>query len=84
MAYKHHFLFGKKNFIFVLVGVGLILLGFLLMVGGDTTDPMIYPEAELYGFQRTVLAPAIILAGFVVEGIAIFVGNGSNSDSEKL
>lgn len=62
--------FDKKNYIFLLIGVGLIALGFLLMVGGKSTDPNVFNE-EIFSFRRITLAPILILAGFVVEIYAI-------------
>ncbi len=70
--YKHHFLFGRKNYLFMLVGIGVIALGYLLMAGGASDDPNVYPEAAIYGFLRTVLAPIICLIGFGIEIAAIF------------
>ena len=71
MAYKHQFLLGKKNLYIVLAGIGVIALGMLIMAGGATTDPLIYPEEEMYGFRRTVLAPFVILLGFAMQIYAI-------------
>ncbi len=62
--------FGKRNYTFVLIGLGLIMLGFLLMVGGKSTDPNVFNE-ELFSFRRITLAPILILAGYVVEIYAI-------------
>jgi len=64
--------FGKKNYTLLLVGVGLIALGFLLMVGGKSNDPNVFNE-ELFSFRRITLAPILILAGFVVEIYAIML-----------
>jgi len=64
--------FSKKNYTLLLVGVGLIALGFLLMVGGKSNDPNVFNE-ELFSFRRITLAPILILAGFVVEIYAIML-----------
>lgn len=64
--------FGKKNYRFLLIGVGLIALGFLLMVGGKSTDPNVFNE-EVFSFRRITLAPILVLAGFVVEIYAIML-----------
>ena len=63
--------FGKQNFIIVLIGLALIALGFILMIGGGSTDPDVFNE-EMFSFQRITLAPILVLAGFVVEIVAIF------------
>mgnify|MGYP001252741261 CR=1 FL=1 len=81
--YHNRLLFGKKNFIIVLIGIGLILLGFLVMSGGASTDPNVYPEDAIYGFRRTILAPVLILLGFIAQIVAIFTPV-EQSDSETI
>ena len=61
--------FGKSNYIWMLVGAALILIGMLLMAGGKSTNPDIFNES---GFRRITLAPIVIIAGFLVEIFAIF------------
>ena len=63
--------FGKQNYIIVLIGIALIALGFILMIGGGSTDPDVFNE-KMFNFQRITLAPILVLAGFVVEIVAIF------------
>ena len=65
-------LFGKQNYILMGAGFGLILLGLLLMSGGAMPSPDVWDENIIYGFHRTVLAPILMVAGLVVEVIAIF------------
>ena len=55
-----HFLFGKKNYIIMSIGIVVILLGFVLMVGGGSDDPLVFNEA-IYNFQRIRLAPTLEL-----------------------
>lgn len=64
--------FGKKNYQMMLIGVGLIALGFLLMSGGHMPDNNTWDESLIYSTRRTLLAPIVILAGLVVEIFAIF------------
>ena len=64
-------LFDKSNYILVLIGLALIIIGFIAMMGGGTEDPSVYPEETLYGFRRTVLAPILIVLGYIVEAYAI-------------
>ena len=63
--------FGKQNYIIVLIGIALIAVGFILMIGGGSTDPDVFNE-QMFNFQRLTLAPILVLAGFVVEIVAIF------------
>jgi len=64
------FAFGKENYRLLLIGLALIVLGFLLMIGGGSKDPNDF-SPEIFNFQRITLAPILILAGFVVEIFAI-------------
>ena len=63
--------FGKQNYIIVLIGLALIILGFILMIGGGSSDPDVFNE-KMFDFQHITLAPILVLAGFVVEIFAIF------------
>ena len=65
------FALGKKNYILLAIGFAVIIIGFLLMVGGGTDDPNVFNAKELFSFRRITLAPIIILAGFVFEIYAI-------------
>lgn len=69
--YNHHFLFNKSNFILMFIGIGLMLLGYVAMIGGGYTDPMTPNYDVKYGFRTTVLAPILILLGLVINGYAI-------------
>jgi hypothetical protein len=60
-----------KNLVYILAGLALMIIGYALMTGGGTTDPDIFPKEEMFSFRRVVLAPVLILAGFVVEIFAI-------------
>ncbi len=64
------FAFGKENYILMLVGLGLIVLGFILMNGGGSKDPNVFNE-EMFDFRRLTLAPILVLVGFGVEIVAI-------------
>ena len=72
--------FGKMNYIFVLIGLVLIAVGFILMIGGGSTDPDVFNE-EMFSFKRITLAPILVLAGFVVAIVAIF-WKGKNKNAE--
>ena len=66
------FIFGKKNFKWMLIGLGVIALGFLLMSGGGSDDPTVF-NPEIYSWRRIRLAPAVILIGFGIEVYAILL-----------
>lgn len=63
--------FTKMNYILVIAGVLLIVLGMILMIGGGSSDPDVFNE-KMFNFQRLTLSPILILLGFAVEIVAIF------------
>lgn len=63
--------FGRQNYIIVLIGIALLVLGFILMLGGGSNDPDVFNE-KMFDFQHITLSTILILAGFVVEIVAIF------------
>lgn len=65
-------LFEKTNFKWMLIGVVVMALGFILMAGGKSPDPNVFDKTKVYSTTRITIAPIIILAGFVIEIIAIF------------
>jgi fumarate reductase subunit D len=64
------FLFGKKNYQIMLLGIAFIVLGFILMWGGGAADDTSF-NPEIFSFRRITLAPIVILIGFVIEIFAI-------------
>ena len=64
------FAFNRQNYILLFVSLGLIALGFLLMIGGKSENPQEFNTA-IFNFQRLTLAPILILAGYVVGIFAI-------------
>ena len=64
------FLFERKNYIIMSIGIAVILLGFILMVGGGSDDPLVFNES-IYNFQRIRLAPTLVLIGLAIEVYAI-------------
>ena len=67
---KKQLLFEKHNYRSMLIGIFFIILGFILMSGGDTGDETSF-NPEIFNFQRITLAPILILTGFVIEVFAI-------------
>jgi len=67
---KSEFLFGKKNYTFMLIGLAFVVLGFILMAGGGSDNPEIFND-EIYNFRRIRLAPTLVLIGLAIEIYAI-------------
>ncbi len=66
-----HFLFDKQNYMWMIAGVLLIFIGFMLMSGGKSQNPHEFHYDEIYSFRRITLAPIVLLLGFAVEVYAI-------------
>ena len=65
-------LFEKTNLQWMLIGVVVMALGFILMAGGKSPDPNVFDKTKVYSATRITIAPIIILAGLVIEIFAIF------------
>ena len=65
-------LFEKVNYMYIIGGFGLMVIGFFLMSGGSMPDPNTWDDSLIYSARRTVIAPIFILAGLVVQVVAIF------------
>jgi len=66
------FIFGKKNYKFMLIGLGFIALGFILMSGGGSDDPNVF-DPSIFSWRRIRLAPALVLIGFGIQVYAILL-----------
>ena len=62
--------FGRDNYLWVLIGIAFLLIGFLLMIGGGSDNPDVFNEA-IFSFRRLTLAPILVLIGFGLEIYAI-------------
>jgi hypothetical protein len=70
MKNEKEFLFGKRAYRIMGIGVALIVLGFVLMTGGGSDDPNVF-NPEMYSPLRIRVAPTLVLAGFAILVVAI-------------
>jgi hypothetical protein len=66
------FVFEKKNYQVMLIGIIFIVVGFTLMSGGGSDDPNVF-NPEIYNFRRIRLAPTLVLIGFGIQVYAILL-----------
>lgn len=64
------FVFTKINLYIMFVGIAFLVLGYLLMVGGKSNDPAVFSDA-IFNTQRLVVAPILLVVGFIIEIFAI-------------
>ena len=69
---KKTFVFEKKNYLAMIIGLAFITLGFILMSGGGSDDPNVF-NPEIYNFRRIKLAPTLVLLGFGIQVYAILL-----------
>ncbi|MBO6605629.1 DUF3098 domain-containing protein [Psychroserpens sp.] len=77
-ASKSEFIFGKKNYKFMLIGLAVILLGFILMAGGGSDDPNVW-NPDVFSWRRIRLAPTLVLIGFGIQVYAILLDPNKSS-----
>jgi hypothetical protein len=68
---QHSFLFEKVNYKILLIGLGVIALGFILMSGGGSDNTAVFNE-DVFSFRRIRLAPTVVLLGFGITIYSIF------------
>lgn len=55
--------FGKKDFMWMAIGMVVVILGYVLMSGGGSADPTEFSE-DIFSFRRINLAPVVVLVGY--------------------
>ena len=69
---QDHIPLGRQNYLLMLAGIVVIIIGFVLMSGGRYTDPDVFNAYELFSTRRITIAPIVVLLGFAIEIYAIF------------
>ena len=60
----------RRGLKLLLVGLIVMVSGYILMTGGGSDDPQIFNYA-MFDFRRMVAAPIVIILGIVIEVVAI-------------
>lgn len=79
---KEEFIFGKKNYKWLFIGLAFIALGFILMAGGGSDDPNVFDDS-IFNWRRIRLAPTLVLIGFGIQVYAILLNPNKDSNSKK-
>ncbi|KEZ92624.1 hypothetical protein IL45_10785 [Nonlabens ulvanivorans] len=72
MKPRFEFIFKKKNYMWMIIGLIVIVTGFALMAGGGSDNPEVFNEA-IFSWRRIRLAPTLVLIGFGIEMYAILL-----------
>lgn len=78
---KKNYAFGKTNYILIATGVVLVILGFVLMTGPNSTYEAFEPD--IFSVRRIKVAPVVCLAGFITMICAIAYKPRSKSEKEE-
>lgn len=62
---KKQFPATKLNYMIIGGGFVLVIIGFMLMAGGNSEGPNDF-NPEIFSFRRVTLAPIVVLLGFGV------------------
>ena len=79
---KGEFIFGKKNYKWLFIGLAFIAIGFILMAGGGSDNPDVFDES-IFSWRRIRLAPTLVLIGFGIQVYAIRLNPDKESKSKK-
>ncbi len=67
---KRDFVFGKQNYIIMIIGLVVLAIGYILLSGGGSDNPDVFSGA-LFNSRRMLWAPLFIVGGLVIEVYAI-------------
>lgn len=59
-----------KGLRYLLIGLIVMVSGYILMAGGGSTDPDTF-NYSMFDFRRLVAAPLVIILGIVIEVVAV-------------
>lgn len=57
---------GKENYKWLLIGLAINILGFILMIGGGSADKSQFLTEEIFSHRRITLAPALVVLGYII------------------
>lgn len=77
------FTFNNENIKWMLISIGVVTLGYLLMMGGKMPSNDVWDEKIIYSFRRTVLAPIVILGGLGLSIYSIFLNKPSSGETNS-
>ena len=82
MASKHNeqmdMAFTATNYKLLLIGLAIVVVGFMLMAGGGNGDPNSFNEADIFSPRRITVAPIVTLIGYLFVVYAILKKAGGS------
>lgn len=71
---ENKFAVTKKGLKLMIVGLVVMVSGYILMCGGGIKDPQVF-NYDMFDFRRLVAAPVVIVCGIIIEIVAV-MGKG--------
>ncbi|GAB5417502.1 MAG: hypothetical protein Crog4KO_30840 [Crocinitomicaceae bacterium] len=65
------FSFNADHYMYLFIGLGINILGYVLMIGGGSDDPAKFDKSELFSETRITIAPMLIVLGYAIIAYAI-------------
>lgn len=75
---EKEFAFTKKNYVLLIIGILIIITGYLLMIGGKSPSPQEFHYEEIFSVRRITIAPIIVVSGYLFIIYSIMVKDKSN------
>lgn len=57
--------FTRINYRLLLIGLGILVVGYMLMAGGGSGDPNVFNADEIFSARRITVAPIVCLIGYI-------------------
>ncbi len=78
-----NFSLSPKNVRFVLIGLIVMVAGYILMAGGGSSDPDVF-NPEIFNFRRLVISPLLVILGIVIVIVAIMKKPREDKEDKNL
>lgn len=79
---NNKFALSPKSVRFIVVGLIVMISGYILMIGGGSDDPNVF-NPEMFNFTRLVVSPLLILLGVAIIIIAIMKKPKSDDEAQN-
>ncbi|HMC96168.1 MAG TPA: DUF3098 domain-containing protein [Flavobacteriales bacterium] len=72
------FAFTRTNYRLLLIGLAIVVVGFIIMSGGGNGDPNAFDASAIFSQRRITVAPIVVMAGYLFIVYAILKKTGGN------
>jgi Protein of unknown function (DUF3098) len=85
MAKRDHFedmAFTAANYKLLIIGLVIVVVGYVLMSGGGSGDPNVFDAEEIFSDRRITVAPIVVIIGYLFVVYAILKKTGSRTEGQ--